>query len=154
MAEATREQLLAQLDAVRTVLTAMDNTTGARFWAQQLHTALRTRPGTVGPPLAWCGASAPGVGREPLGPCVLRAGHDGHVHQGTDGAKWWQAAPGKPGAAPAQCQAQYLMTGESAPWQCQRPAGHRGIHEQWQPGGVREWHEYHAVYPTTPGQQP
>lgn len=92
--EPTREQLLAQLDAVRTVITAMDDTTGARFWAQQLHAALGTRPGIVGPTLAWCGASAPGVGREPLGPCVLRHGHDGPVHQGADGAKWWPRVGG------------------------------------------------------------
>jgi hypothetical protein len=123
----------------------------------------RTQPGPPPPgpagasatnPTAWCGASAHTGFTHPVGPCVLRAGHDGPVHQAADGAKWWPTAPGKPGVAPAQCQAQYLMTGESAPWQCQRPAGHRGIHEQWQPGGVREWHEYHAVYPTAPGQQP
>jgi hypothetical protein len=41
------------------------------------------------PPLTWCAASMPGVGGEPLGPCVLRAGHDGPVHQASTGARWW-----------------------------------------------------------------
>jgi hypothetical protein len=87
------EPALAQRDrqiaAVRDVLDAMDNTTGARLWAQQLHAALGTRPGAARPPIAWCGASMPGYGAEPIGPCVLRHGHDGPVHQAASGAKWW-----------------------------------------------------------------
>lgn len=87
------EPALAQRDrqiaAVRDVLDAMDSVTGARFWAQQLHAALGSRPGAARPPIAWCGASMPGYGGTPIGPCVLRAGHDGPVHQAADGAKWW-----------------------------------------------------------------
>jgi hypothetical protein len=90
-----------QITAVRDVIDAMDNTTGARFWAQQLHAALGTRPGAGRPPIAWCGASMPGYGAAPIGPCVLRAGHDGPVHQTADGAKWWPTAAGPvPGVRP------------------------------------------------------
>ncbi|MEE4546477.1 hypothetical protein V2S66_31495 [Streptomyces sp. V4-01] len=70
----------------------MGGTTGARFWAEQLHAALRPQPpaaATPQPPLTWCAASMPGVGGEPIGPCVLRAGHDGPVHQTATGARWW-----------------------------------------------------------------
>jgi hypothetical protein len=36
-----------------------------------------------------CDASLdPGVG-DPIGPCVLRHGHDGPVHQDARGARWW-----------------------------------------------------------------
>ena len=89
-----------QLDAVRDVATAMEGITGARFWAEQLRTALRPQHGgtpVVQPPLAWCAASMPGVGGEPVGPCVLRAGHDGPVHQAASGAKWWDATDMKAG---------------------------------------------------------
>lgn len=85
----------AQLAAVHDILTAMEGTTGARLWAGQLRTALRPQqelPSTdpmPGLPLSWCGASETGVGAEPLGPCVLRAGHDGPVHQAANGARWW-----------------------------------------------------------------
>lgn len=43
------------------------------------------------PPLAWCAASMSGIGGQPIGPCVLRAGHDGPVHQAANGARWWSA---------------------------------------------------------------
>jgi hypothetical protein len=83
----------AQLDAVADVVTAMEGVTGARFWAQQLRTALQIRQPTadpeVQPPLSWCGASMAGLGGDPIGPCILRAGHDGPVHQAANGAKWW-----------------------------------------------------------------
>jgi hypothetical protein len=39
--------------------------------------------------LTSCGTSMPGYGADPIGPCVLRAGHDGPVHQAANGAKWW-----------------------------------------------------------------
>jgi hypothetical protein len=51
---------------------------------------------TPQPPLTWCAASMPGLGGEPIGPCVLRAGHDGPVHQAADGARWWTAAEPDP----------------------------------------------------------
>lgn len=90
-----------QITAVRDVIDAMDGTTGARFWAQQLHAAIGTRPGATRPPIAWCGASMPGYGAEPIGPCVLRAGHDGPVHQAASGAKWWPTDAGPvPGVRP------------------------------------------------------
>jgi hypothetical protein len=82
----------AQLDAVREVAAAMDGVTGARFWAEQLRAALRPQPpaaATPQPPLTWCAASMPGLGGEPIGPCVLRADHDGPVHQAATGARWW-----------------------------------------------------------------
>lgn len=89
------EQRDAQITAVRDVIAAMDSTTGARFWAEQLRTALRAQhaatddePETL-PPLAWCGASMPGIGGQPIGPCVLRNGHDGPVHQAANGTRWW-----------------------------------------------------------------
>lgn len=82
----------AQLDAVREVVAAMGGVTGAGFWAEQLRAALRPQPpaaATTQPPLTWCAASMPGAGGEPIGPCVLRAGHDGPIHQASTGAKWW-----------------------------------------------------------------
>jgi hypothetical protein len=36
-----------------------------------------------------CDASANALGGEPVGPCILRHGHDGPVHQDATGAKWW-----------------------------------------------------------------
>lgn len=87
----------AQLDAVREVVAAMGGVTGAGFWAEQLRAALRPQPpaaATPQPPLTWCGASMPGVGGEPIGPCVLRHGHDGPVHQASTGARWWLADGG------------------------------------------------------------
>lgn len=90
----TREELIARLDAVRTVATAMGGVTGARFWAQQLNAALGTRPDEQGVPIAWCGASLDtGIGT-PLGPCVLRHDHDGPVHQDAHGATWWPTSTG------------------------------------------------------------
>lgn len=35
-----------------------------------------------------CGASAQGAQGNPIGPCILRQGHDGPVHQDSDGVKW------------------------------------------------------------------
>ncbi|MFC1410480.1 hypothetical protein ACEZCY_14570 [Streptacidiphilus sp. N1-12] len=29
----------------------------------------------------------------PIGPCILRAGHDGPVHVAANGAKWWPTIP-------------------------------------------------------------
>lgn len=58
----------------------------------------RTTPGTPPPgpagasstnPVTWCGASAYTGLTNPVGPCVLRAGHDGPVHQDANGATWW-----------------------------------------------------------------
>lgn len=89
----------AQLDAVREVVAAMDGVTGARFWSEQLRAALRPQPpaaATTQPPLTWCAASMRGVGGEPIGPCVLRAGHDGPVHQAADGARFWTAEEAAP----------------------------------------------------------
>lgn len=56
--------------------------------ATRLISSNRPRPDTTAP-TAWCGASLPGAGAEPIGPCVLRAGHDGPVHQAASGTKWW-----------------------------------------------------------------
>lgn len=36
-----------------------------------------------------CDASWLGPFEQPAGPCVLRHGHDGPVHQGANGAQWW-----------------------------------------------------------------
>ncbi len=36
-----------------------------------------------------CGASMYALGGDPVGPCILRASHDGPVHQDATGAKWW-----------------------------------------------------------------
>lgn len=44
-------------------------------------------------PNTWCGASMHTGLSDPVGPCVLRAGHDGPVHQDTHGAKWWPTGP-------------------------------------------------------------
>jgi len=43
-----------------------------------------------------CDASMPGIGGDPIGPCILRNGHDGPVHQAADGAKWWPTDPDMP----------------------------------------------------------
>lgn len=79
-----------QINAVLDVLDDMDYSTEARQWAQQLRAALRIHPAATRPPIAWCGASTPDLGvGTPMGPCVLRHGHDGPVHQAASGAKWW-----------------------------------------------------------------
>lgn len=44
--------------------------------------AVTALPGT-------CDASMAALVGDPIGPCVLRHGHDGPVHQAVDGAKWW-----------------------------------------------------------------
>jgi hypothetical protein len=49
------------------------------------HAAPAVQPGT-------CDASTPSAVGDPLGPCVLRYGHDGPVHQTAGGAKWWPCA--------------------------------------------------------------
>jgi hypothetical protein len=77
-----------QITAIRAHIDAMAQTPELRPWADTLRAALRTRPGPL-PPAAWCGASMTGLGADPIGPCVLRAGHDGPVHQAANGAKWW-----------------------------------------------------------------
>lgn len=94
----TDDLLATQLAAVREVVAAMDGITGARVWAQQLHAALGSTSADPAsrPPITWCGASlGTGLG-EPLGPCILRHGHDGPVHQDADGAKWWPTDAGTP----------------------------------------------------------
>lgn len=43
--------------------------------------------------IASCGASTAdginGPGTATIGPCILRHGHDGPVHEAANGAKWW-----------------------------------------------------------------
>ncbi|MEC3993985.1 hypothetical protein VSR01_10690 [Actinacidiphila sp. DG2A-62] len=65
---------------LRTALTAAIRLTGI---VSRGHTALRARPGNPAsrPLITWCGASMPDAGGEPIGPCILRADHDGPVHQ-------------------------------------------------------------------------
>lgn len=53
-----------------------------------LHPGTGMADGSANPSHA-CGASTPGVGSDPLGPCVLRHGHDGPVHQAASGATGW-----------------------------------------------------------------
>lgn len=48
-------------------------------------------------PIEWCGASTRGFGPMPLGPCVLRHGHDGPVHQDENGAQWTDPRPATEG---------------------------------------------------------
>lgn len=51
---------------------------------------------------ATCDASMPGLDGQPVGPCVLRHGHDGPVHQAANGATWWPTDVGPiPGVRPA-----------------------------------------------------
>jgi hypothetical protein len=77
--------------------------------------------------VAWCGASmrADFARAVPhIGPCVLRAGHDGPVHQDADGRQWTGPRPATAGDAAALCPPDphpyvHLTYG---PWQ---PSGHQ-----------------------------
>ncbi|MFE9099891.1 hypothetical protein [Actinomadura geliboluensis] len=60
----------------------------------------------AGTPTDTCGASArTGVGRPTpfIGPCVLRAHHDGPVHQDADGAQWTDPRPATAEDSAALC---------------------------------------------------
>ncbi|OLT13034.1 hypothetical protein BJF79_03805 [Actinomadura sp. CNU-125] len=58
-------------------------------------------------PGTWCGASKrvwPGQPLPCIGPCVLRAGHDGPVHQDANGGQWTDPRPATAEDAEALCQ--------------------------------------------------
>lgn len=47
-----------------------------------------------------CDASLSDTGFvSPLGPCILRHGHDGPVHKDASGSTWWPTAPSASGGA-------------------------------------------------------
>ena len=57
--------------------------TGYRITPDPGSTPMPAQPRTT------CDASHDTGLADPLGPCILRAGHDGPVHRDTHGATWW-----------------------------------------------------------------
>jgi hypothetical protein len=51
-----------------------------------------SQPTPASNPTATCDASTLGAFDRPLGPCVLRYGHEGPVHRGPAGETWWLTA--------------------------------------------------------------
>ncbi|MFG2515988.1 hypothetical protein [Streptomyces sp. NPDC048584] len=61
----------------------------------------RIVPGST-PVRTTCDASIDTGFTNPAGPCILRAGHDGPVHQDAAGATWWISPPPAPAAPPSR----------------------------------------------------
>jgi hypothetical protein len=69
--------------------------------ARLTRTGYRIVPGST-PMRTTCDASFDTGTTSPAGPCILRAGHDGPLHQDATGATWWMDASSLPAAPPSR----------------------------------------------------
>ncbi|MFF1483108.1 hypothetical protein ACIGZH_01805 [Streptomyces sp. NPDC058319] len=100
-----------------------------------------------------CDASTLGVSDRHLGPCLLRADHDGPVHRGPEGETWAtvvRVADDDATTPAATCSAQYRGPDYLAT-ECIRAAQHQ--HPQHTDSGGFHWSDALAVYPASEGQQ-
>ncbi|WP_119728355.1 hypothetical protein [Thermomonospora amylolytica] len=92
---------------------------------------------------AICGASTTGLTAGPIGPCILRAGHDGPIHQAADGVRWI-GTPGQqitvPAMAPEDVPADLIEIVADIMFD----DAHENCGEEPCPGNTRPWHEEQA----------
>ncbi|OII63794.1 hypothetical protein BJP40_02630 [Streptomyces sp. CC53] len=137
---------LSQLGAAFVYWTVIALTTGA-LTAVIGYRLKKTRPsgrphGVPTAPLAGadraCGASTIGFFGTPLGPCALRRGHAGPMHQAANGAAWWPRADAVRDAEIQQLRAELAAAEQRAERAEAVIDGVRAVADRWTRYGISD----------------